>query len=151
MTISKTQAQGLIDELRPMIEDALKRHGMDAKFAWKYGAWFELKVSASPVTVGDNGVNTSSPEARYYTNFGFTATVREIGGGCVAVKAVKLTAPLGTIFVSRGVEYAFAGIAAKRRKYPICAVRVGGDGTETYFTEDAVKVINAAADAAVKV
>lgn len=141
MTISKTKAQALIDELSPVIKEILERHGMDPKFAWKYGDWFELKLTASAVEEGANGVNLGSPEAQYFTKYGFT--VHALG------TSTKLTAPLGTLFESRGETYAFAGIAAKRSKYPIVGRNIA-DGTTTFFTEAAVSKINyAAAPAAV--
>lgn len=142
MTISKTKAEAVMLELRPLIEDALKRNGMDAKFAWKYGAWFELKVTSSEVAEGENGVNLSSPEAQYFTKFGFNAYD-------LSFRPTPLEAPLGTLFDNRGELYAFAGIAAKRKKYPIYAIRVA-DGVGTFFPEGAVAMINkAAASAAV--
>lgn len=144
MTISKTKAEDISSELKPLIAEVLKRHGMDAKFAWKYGAWFELKVTASAVEEGANGVNLGSPEAQYFTRFGFSALAMTASG---AYTDVKLEAPLGTLFVSRGTTYAFAGIASKRKKYPIYAINIS-DGTATFFTEHVVATINSAAASA---
>lgn len=146
MTISKAKAEAVINELSPMIKEVLARHGMDPSFAWKYGDWFELKLKASAIETGPNGVNLGSPEAQYYTKFGFT-TYESIAAGLSG--ALTLDAPLGTIFVHKGVSYAFAGIAAKRSKYPIVG-RNMSDGTITFFTEKSIGTINkAAASAAV--
>lgn len=140
MTISKKQAADIMDELKPLIEDALKRHGLDApKLSWKYGAWFELKMTASELDEGVNGVNMSSPEAQYYSRFGFSAFINHV--------AVKLEAPLGTKFYNQGNDYVFLGIAAKRSKYPIAARRVDDDQL-VFFPEGIVTKINAAASTA---
>ena len=144
MTISKAQSEVLISELKPAIEAILARHGMDTKFAWKYGAWFELKLTATSVEEGPNGVNLGSPEAQYFTKFGYT-TYEPIAA--VMSGAVSLDAPLGTLFVSSGKTSAFAGIAAKRSKYPIVGRNVA-DGSITFFTDAIVRKLNGAAAAA---
>jgi hypothetical protein len=139
MTISKSQCELLIEELKPVINEIMARHNMDAKFNWKYGALFELKMTATSMTKGPNGVNLDSVEAQYFTKFGFS----DFAGR-------TLNAPLGTLFESRGETYAFAGIAAKRRKYPIVGLNII-DGTMTLFTDMLVSKLNekAAAPAAV--
>lgn len=137
MTVSKKQAADIMSELEPLIKDALKRHGLDApKLSWKYGSWFELKVAASELNEGANGVNMSSPEAQYYTRFGHST-----------MNGVKLEAPLGTKFYNQGNDYVFLGIAAKRSKYPIAARRVDDDQL-VFFPEGIVTKINAAASTA---
>lgn len=141
MTVSKEKAA----EIAAEIKDVLRRHGMEPKISWKYGPWLEVKLTASVVAEGDNGVNLASPEAQYFTKYGHTSYNRDASGKIVTE---KLDAPLGTVFVSRGTRYAFAGIASKRRKYPIYALNVE-EGTPTFFTEQIIKVINAAAKAAV--
>lgn len=118
-------------ELEPLIEAALKRHGLDTpKLTWKYGAWFELKVSSSVVEEGLNGVNVGSPEAQYYTRFGHST-----------MSGVKLVAPLGTIFPMKGDNYQFIGIASKRSKYPIMTKRMS-DGQITFWPDGVVTKLN---------
>lgn len=137
MTVSKEVARDLVDELQPLLNEVFGRHGMAApKVTWKYGAWFEVKAEGTLYERGDNGVNLNSPDAQYFTLFGFS----DING-------LKLSAPLGTKFKSRGVEYIFGGIAAKRRKYPIVGISTIS-GETTLFTEGMVGIINAAAMAA---
>jgi hypothetical protein len=144
MTISKAQSEVLIAELRPVIDAILARHGMDTKYAWKYGPWLELKLTATSIEEGPNGVNLGSPEAQYFTKFGYT-TYKSIAAGLSG--AVTLDAPLGTLFESRGEVYAFAGIAAKRSKYPIVGRKVA-DGTITFFTDAIIAKLNGAAASA---
>lgn len=144
MTVSKAKAEAVINELSPIIKEVLARHGMDPKFAWKYGDWFELKLTASAVEEGPNGVNLGSPEAQYFTKFGYT-TYKAIAAGMSG--AVTLDAPLGTLFESRGEVYAFAGIAAKRSKYPIVGRNVA-DGAITFFTDALIAKLNGAAASA---
>lgn len=128
-TVDKIKAQAIIDELKPLIMDTLKRHGLDTpQMTWKYGAWFELKMNAALLQEGPYGINLGSKEAQYFTQFGFTG----------------ITAPLGTVFTSRGEDYVFAGIAAKRPKYPIYAKNLA-QGTYHFFPEGAARLINEAA------
>lgn len=137
MSISKSEAAEIAAELEPLIKATFAKYGLDApKISWKYGAWFEYKVAGSLLTLGDNGVNLDSPEARYYTSFGHTA----YSGGAFT----KLVAPLGTKFTVRGTMYIFSGIAAKRKKYPIYAYNVD-DATYTFFADSVVNTINEAA------
>jgi hypothetical protein len=139
MTISKAQGQGIVDELRPMIEAVFASRGLTPPtIRWSYGAGFEIKANGTVETLNESGVNTSSMEAQYYTNFGH----RSLSG-------VELTAPLGTRFMSNGAEYIFAGIASKRRKYPIYAKKVT-TGEGSFFTEAVIGRINTAALAAAK-
>lgn len=125
--VEKATAQTIIDELEPAIKAVLKRHGLDTpKMQWKYGAWFELKLSAALLNLGPHGINLGSKEASYFAQFGFSG----------------IDAPLGTVFTNKGVEYAFAGIAASRPKYPIYAKNLE-DGTYSFFPEGAIRLINA--------
>ena len=144
MTISKAQSEVLIAELKPAIDAILARHGMDTKYAWKYGPWLELKLTATSVEEGPNGVNLGSPEAQYFTKFGYT-TYKSIAAGLSG--AVSLDAPLGTLFHSSGKTYAFAGIAAKRSKYPIVGRNVA-DGSIVFFTDVIITKLNGAAASA---
>jgi hypothetical protein len=133
MTIDRETLRVIADELTPIIEAALKRHGLDApKMQWKYGAMLELKMTAAELSEGPNGINLGSREAQYYTRFGFPG----------------LDAKLGTVFSVKGEEFAFAGIAASRRKYPIYAKNIE-TGAYIFYTEMVVATINAAAKAAV--
>jgi hypothetical protein len=52
------------------------------------------------------------------------------------------------VFSVKGEEFAFAGIAASRRKYPIYAKNIE-TGAYIFYTEMVIPTINAAAKAAV--
>ena len=131
--VSKATAQAIIEELGPIVKEVLTRHGLEApKLKWSYGAWFELKATAAVLELGPHGVNMESKEASYYNSFGFSG----------------LDAPIGTVFSAKGETYVFAGIAAKRPKYPIYALNISTN-TYTFFQGGAVKIINAAALAGV--
>ena len=133
MTIDKIKAQAIIDELKPVLKEIIERHGLETpQMNWKYGAWFELKLSAAALAEGPHGINLGSKEAQYYEQFGYTG----------------LTAPLGTVFTSRGEDFVFAGIAAKRPKYPIYAKNLV-EGTYHFFPVGAIALINKAAPATV--
>lgn len=129
MTISKEKLQEIVAELKPFIEETLKRHGLDdPKMQWKYGSMLELKLSAATLEEGPGGINLGSQEAQYYSRFGF----------------MGLHAELGTKFSTKDGDFVFAGIAASRRKFPIYA-KNSLTGTYHFFTEMAIPVINAAA------
>lgn len=131
--VSKVTAQSIIDELGPIVQEILTRHGLEApKLKWSYGAWFELKATAAVLELGPHGVNMESKEANYYNRFGFSG----------------LDAPIGTVFSVKGETYVFAGIAAKRPKYPVYALNISTK-TYTFFQEGVMKTINAAALVAV--
>jgi hypothetical protein len=139
MTISKAQGHEIVDELRPALEAVFAKHGLTPpQIRWTYGAGFEIKAKGTVETLDASGINTSSIEAQYYTNFGYKA-----------MTGWELCAPLGTRFTNNGNEYLFAGIAAKRRKYPIYCKNVA-TGEYTLFTESIIKKINDAALAASK-
>ena len=139
MTVSKAEGQKIVDELRPLLDKVFSEHGLATpQIRWTYGTGFELKVKATVETINESGINTSSMEAQYYIAFGH----RSLSG-------VELTAPLGTRFMSNGDEYIFAGIASKRRKYPIYAKNVT-TGEGSFFTEAVIGRINTAALAAAK-
>lgn len=119
-----------MDELGPIIKEAMERHGLATpQMQWKYGAWFELKLSATLLEEGPHGINLGSKEASWFTQFGFRG----------------LDAPLGTVFTSRGDTYAFAGIASKRPKYPVYAKNLL-QGTYHFFPAGIIPSINAAAE-----
>jgi hypothetical protein len=133
MTVAKTTALAIMNELEGEINRVLEKHGLDkAKLKCKYGAHFELKIESATLELGENGVNLQSPEAQYYTQFGY----------------MGLHAPLGTKFTNRGATFVFIGIAPSRRKYPI-AVRNLDEGHNSFFPEGIIRVINAAASVAV--
>lgn len=129
MTISKAKLQEISAELTPFIEEVLKRHGLsDPKMQWKYGTHLELKMSASLLDEGPQGINLASEQAQYYARFGYHG----------------LTADLGTVFEHKGMRYAFAGIAARRPKYPLYAKNLS-TGDYHFFPEQAIALINSAA------
>lgn len=133
MTVAKTTAIAIMDELESEINRVLEKHGLDkAKLKCKYGAHFELKIESATLELGENGVNLQSPEAQYYSRFGH----------------MGLHAPLGTKFTHKGTSFVFIGIAPSRRKFPI-AVRNLDEGHNSFFPEGIVPIINAAAGATV--
>jgi hypothetical protein len=130
--VEKAKAQTIIDELGPIIREVVERHGLATpQMQWKYGAHFELKLSAALLEEGPHGINLGSIEATYFKKFGFYG----------------LNAPLGTVFMSKHDSYVFAGIASKRPKYPIYAKNLL-QGTYHFFPEGIIPSINAAAEKA---
>lgn len=138
-TIEKNEALEITNEIKAAINDIFKKHGMDApQCKTTYGDFYRITIQASPLEAGPGGINLKSQEAQYYTRFGYSV-YRGAGD------TVTLTAPLGTEFRSdKGEPYLFAGIAAKRRKFPIVAVHAV-TGETILFTDHAIARINAAA------
>lgn len=146
MTISKETGQAVAAEINEAVRAILAKHGLEAgKTVTGHGEWFEYKVTAVAVTLGDNGVNLSSKEATYYSKFGYTAYA-----GDDDFTGVELTAPLGTRFnAGRPLQdYAFAGIDAKKRKFPIMAIDLQ-TGKMVGFPDSVVSRINLAHSQAV--
>jgi hypothetical protein len=132
MTIEKSTALAVMNELEDEINRVLAKHGLaEAQLKCKYGVGFELKITSSKLILSDNGVNLGSREAQYYTNFGY----------------MGLHAPLGTKFSNRGSDYIFIGISPSRRKFPIAARNLT-EGTNVFFPDGICRVIDEAASAA---
>jgi len=124
MIISKELCNDISTELNTAINAVFAKHGlMRKKFTSGYGDRYSLSVTAEAIALGDNGVNTASSEARAYEMFYATY---ELPAGI-----------LGKKFSIKGVNYAFAGIATSRRKYPIYALNLS-TGSYVFF-QDTVK------------
>jgi len=143
--VSKATAQAIIDELGPAINEVLTRHGLEApKLQWKYGDWLELKATASLLEVGPHGINLQAPEVRYYQEYGYKSYIDRSTPDNPMRPAVKLEAPIGTLFSAKGGTYAFAGISTSRRKYPVRALNIETN-TYTFFVPAIIRRINEAA------
>ncbi len=141
MNISKETGQAVAKEMDAAMRDILAKHGLQVgKVSTGHGEWFEFKVTAVAVSLGDNGVNLSSKEATYYSKFGYTAYDEDF-------TATQLTAPLGTLFYNG--NYAFAGIDSKKKKNTIVAIRIA-DGKTVLFPDGVVALINDSAKQAGK-
>jgi len=125
-------------EVQAAILPILEKHGLKlSKISSKYGDSYGLSISASPVVLDENGVNTASNEAIYYTRFGYTAW---LGKGLD--DRVELTAKLGTKFTTSGKSYVFCGIRS-RGKSKIIA-QGDKDGKSYVFADSIIPVINKA-------
>lgn len=128
MSVTKAECQAISAEIAAAIKPILERHGLDiAKTMSKYGDIYSIKVEANKVSRGENGVNMESEYAKDYKRFGSVYGLNE--------------GLLGKKFVSRGREFAFAGIAASRSKYPIAGLNLLEDRIY-FFTQDAAKLVN---------
>lgn len=135
--IDREEARDIAEDVKAEVTEIFKKYGLSApKMRTTYGGSIRITLEATKVVIGEGGVNMESEEAQYYTLSGFAA----VRAGSVE----KLTAPLGTKFVSSGKEYIFAGIAARRRKYPIYCLDAN-TREAILFTDSAISKINAAA------
>jgi hypothetical protein len=136
--ITRGIALDVTNEIKAAIDGIFARRGFASPtLKTTYGDnLYKLAIETTPDVRNESGINLKSKEALYYTRYGFTdydgATPR------------KLTAPLGTWFVSKGENYTFAGIAASRSKYPIVGINLDTNET-TFFTAAIVGRINDAA------
>lgn len=143
--VSKEQGQKLAQEIKQAVEEILKREGLSLETTkLGYGEWFEYKIKAVSVELGPNGVNLASPEAIYYTKFGFTAHTYD-ENATPAWSVQELTAPLGTQIQVKGQTLSFAGIAPQRRKYPIAMLDQAGE--MVFISEAMVARLNNASQA----
>lgn len=139
--VSRQQATAIADELMQAIKDVMAKHNMEVKPPKiQFGDCFTMKIEATPVQEGLNGVNLNSMEATYYQRFGFNGFNEKTG------QMIPLTAELGTTFMNCNDEFIFSGVNAKRRKYPICAIRKR-DGVHLGFAEGVIPTINSASKA----
>lgn len=129
MAVSKAQATLISDEIKMAVEAILSKHGMEAtRIRTTYGDSYGFKVEGNPLVKGENGVNLESSEAKAYERFGSSYGLSE--------------GLLGKKFVSKDRDFAFAGIAPGRSKYPIMALNLDDDKVY-FFTKDIVSKINA--------
>ena len=126
MKIDRETARLITKEITSDLESVLKKHGLTlAKTRSTYGDQYSLKIEAELQTTGPNGVNMTSIEATDYTRF---HTSYGLPDGL-----------LGKKFTVQGKEYAFAGIATRRSKFPICA-RDLEEGKTVFFKDTAKKL-----------
>lgn len=135
--VSKETAAQVAQEMKTAMEEILKRHNLDTQqVKWGHGDWFEFKITATAIELGPNGVNLATPEAQYYTKFGFSACQT----GPIQSAVTELTAPLGTEIQVQGQTLYFAGIAPKRRKFPIAVINASGE--MMFLSEASVATLN---------
>jgi hypothetical protein len=137
MEVTKEQAVSVTAEIQEAVNAILAKHGLTGpKIKTTYGDFYKFTLEAFVKNEGDNGINLSSKEATYFKKFGYTAYDAQYN-------STELIAPLGTIFTNKGVQYAFGGIAATRKKYPIVGINTT-NGTTMLFTDAMVAIINKA-------
>lgn len=137
MNINKETANAVATEIDAAVRAILTKHGLEpGKTTIGCGEWFDYKIVATALTLGENGVNMTSKEATYYSKFGYTAYAGEDD-----FTGIELTAPLGTKFTHLVSEYAFAGVDSKKRKNPIMALDLK-TGKTVYFSDKIVARIN---------
>lgn len=117
--VTKEVAALIGEELRAHAEKLFAKHGLQIKKSKStYGDGFSWKIEADGIDLNEDGINLASEEAQYYTKFGFSYySVDEH-------QIIVLNAPLGMKFTLKGEEYLFAGVARRKQKFPILAIRV---------------------------
>lgn len=129
MAVTKAVAKEISTEITEAVKKVLEKHGLGlGQVRSTYGDIYSIKIEATEVVNGDSGINLASKEAQAYNMFASSYGLNE--------------GLLGKKFVSRGREFAFAGVSTSRSKYPIMAVNLL-DNKKYFFTRDIVKVVNA--------
>ena len=137
MSVSKEQGQKVFKEIEEAVNAIFAKHNMDPeKMTFGYGDYFKFTVIANPIVLGANGVNLQSNDAQEYSLFG----LKDYETGA------DLKAPLGTTFTNKGINYVFAGISGKRRKFPITAIEADSRKI-VHFGITAINLINKASEA----
>ena len=127
MEVDRKTAIEITREIEAAANAIFAKYGLEKKkLNTKYGESYSLSISAEKVSLGENGVNFSSTEAKNYTMF---HSSYELPAGL-----------LGKKFRVNGKEYAFAGIATSRPKYPLYALDINA-GTHSFFTESVKRLL----------
>lgn len=127
MEVDRKTALEITKELEAAANAIFAKHGLERKkLNTKYGESYSLTISAEKVSLGENGVNFSSTEAKNYTMFHSSYELPE--------------GLLGKKFRVNGKEYAFAGIATSRSKYPMYCLDISS-GTHSFFTESIKRLL----------
>ena len=121
MNITKEEAREITKDIQEAVAAIFYARDMAVpKVKTTYGDVYKVSFESSPLALNDAGVNVASPEAsayeRFHDSYGLPAGL------------------LGKKFESRGETYTFAGLATRRPKYPIVALKSNGD--ITFFTEN---------------
>lgn len=121
MEVDKRTAVAVSEQIEAAVDEILAKHGMArSKSRTKYGIAYSIAIDATPVTLGLNGINESTVEAQAYKTLHRSYGLPD--------------GLLGKKFKVNGTEYAFAGIATSRRKYPFY-VKNMSTGTMSFFQE----------------
>lgn len=130
--ITREQARAITAELTAAITDVFAHHGLTAPtLKTTFGLEYKVTASGSPIVLNDRGANTATPEATAYAVYG--------RGYGLSDGLLGVTVSIG------GKQATFAGIAAKRAKYPFA---FDIDGGKRVFHQNAPTIV-AALNAAV--
>jgi len=125
--VSKETAVDIRTRLMPQIELLFKEHGLELDTSnVKYGDGFVLKLEASKITLGKNGINTTSAAAQRFAASWYVYDL--------------LPNTLGNKFFVGSSEYIFLGIS-KGSKNPFVGRQVS-TGKAFRFSKQAVDAIN---------
>lgn len=121
--VTRQQANVITEEITEAVNAILAKHGLaDPKIKTTYGAYYQVKVQATPLAEGPNGVNLNSPEAQAYL--------------AEAKWNDRLDADaLGREFTVQGRKFYFAGSLTRGKKFVYSAIGAE-DGRVYKFTED---------------
>lgn len=112
MDVSKDFSAKVAKEIESAVQVILEKNRLEAgKVRIKYGDVFSFSIEASRVTLNENGVNTSTPEAQMW---------KIVGEGLGFDKAEDA---LGAHFEVNGNEYKFLGWNDRSKRFPVIAYK----------------------------
>jgi hypothetical protein len=126
--ISKQQAVVISEEIEKAVNQILAKHNLSThKYKVKYGNVLGINLEATPITLNDKGVNTSTPAAFAWlsigTDYGFENPAEV----------------LGATFETKGKTYKFLGIhPSTRGKFAVEALDMA-TGKKYGFTYTALR------------
>lgn len=115
--VSKELAKAVVTDLQKDIEKVLAKHGMELNStSTKYGDVFQLKIEASTIKKGLNGVNLNSREAQEFLNFSYSYGVE------------KPELVLGQVVKFAGRQMMIIGLNTRKKSTPVvCRDEKGND------------------------
>ena len=122
MTINPTKVKQLREEILAALKPIAEKHGLiiDKANANYSSSTASLTLGFSEQELDENGVNLVGEYATAYLTF---QRAYDLPSGI-----------LGKVFVNNGKQFAFAGIALKRSKYPFAVVALA-TGEKSFMTD----------------
>lgn len=132
--VPSAKARTITEEVEAAVAAIFEKHGFEApKSKTTYGDHYAVKLTATPLSEGENGINLNSPEAQgYLVEANYDDTLDPDA--------------LGREIVVNGETFIFEGYVSRRPKYPFVARRVS-DGKSYKLTDSIRPQLRVPADA----
>jgi hypothetical protein len=123
--VTKATAKQINDEIKAQVTKILAKHNMEiSNYKGTYGDLYSIKIDATTVTLGKNGVNTDTKFAQEFLMFAFNYGVG------------KPEQDLGEIITVQGKQYIVCGLNIRKKAKPVL-IKCTKTGDE-YFAGEVV-------------